>query len=146
MFSTILVAYDGSDHAKSALKVAADLAKIYGAKLHLTHTLQIDTPPIVVGALVAALEPVPTRAQIEKAGEQIIALARSEAKALGVEIDEVHLSAYEPARAILTTAEKIGADLIVLGRRGLGSIGSFALGSVSLSVSHGAKCACLTVL
>ena len=47
MFSTILVSYDGSDHAKKALEIAASLARAYDAELHLSHTPQIDTPTIV---------------------------------------------------------------------------------------------------
>lgn len=146
MFNTILVAYDGSDHAKNALMVAAALAKTYNAKLHLSHTPQVDTPPIVIGAFIAPLERPPTKDQVEKAGAEVVAMATSEAKASGVEITDVHFGTIDPARVILDAAKKIDADLIVLGRRGLGSLGALALGSVSQSVSHGAKCACMTVL
>ena len=146
MFNSILVAYDGSDHAKNALKVAADLTKTYGAQLHLTHTSQVDTPTIVIGSNAAALDTPPTREQIKKAGHIIVEQALAAAKAEGVDIQEVHLGAVEPARVVLAAAAKCNADLIVLGRRGLGSLRAVALGSVSQSVAHGAKCACLTVL
>ncbi|MGC8974272.1 MAG: universal stress protein, partial [Thermoproteus sp.] len=35
MFKRILVAYDGSQHARRALEVAIDLAKKYGAKIYV---------------------------------------------------------------------------------------------------------------
>lgn len=39
MFSDIVVAYDGSDHADAR----CDLAKHYGARLHLSHMPPVDT-------------------------------------------------------------------------------------------------------
>lgn len=146
MFNTILLAYDGSDHAKNALKVAAGLAKTYGATLSVAHTPELDTPPIVIGSFVAPLDTPPSKDQIVKAGQVIVDQAKAEAEAEGVEISEVHLGGVAPAEVILAAAEKDDADLIVLGRRGLGTLGALALGSVSQSVTHRAKCACLTVL
>ena len=146
MFKTILLAYDGSDHAKNALKVAAGLAKTYDAALSLVHTPELDTPPIVIGSFVAPLDTPPSKDQIVKAGQAIVDQAKAEASALGVEITNVHLGGIAPAEVILNAAKKDSSDLIVLGRRGLGTLRSLALGSVSQSVTHGAKCACLTVL
>lgn len=146
MFKTILLAYDGSDHAESALAMAADLVKTHGAALHLVHTPEVDTPPIVIGSYVSLLEHPPTQEQINEAGQHIADKATAAVQALGVEMAGVHLGAGAPAAFILETAEKVDADLIVLGRRGLGSIGALALGSVSQAVAHGATCACLTVI
>ncbi|WP_370402362.1 universal stress protein [Sulfitobacter sp. JB4-11] len=146
MFHTILVAYDGSDHAQHALKTAAGLAKIHGAALHLVHTPQIDSPHIVIGAFISQLEHPPTAEQIEAAGKHITDKAVQEVKAEGVNVSGIHISNDSPAPFILDTAQKTQADLIVLGRRGLGSLTALALGSVSQAVSHGAKCACLTVI
>ncbi|MDF1728312.1 MAG: universal stress protein [Sulfitobacter sp.] len=146
MFKKILVAYDGSEHAERALEVAADLAKNQGAALHLAHVPQIDMPPIVLGAYVAQLDAPPTDEQVQAAGQKLVEKASATAKVHGVPIEEVHLSRGAPADHVLRTAEKIDADLIVAGRRGLGAVGSLALGSVSLAISHGAKCACLTVI
>ncbi|MEM7491400.1 MAG: universal stress protein [Pseudomonadota bacterium] len=146
MFDTILVSHDGSDHSCHALSRAAELAKILGSDLHLTHTPQMDTPSIVVGALVAPLDRPPSADQIAAAGKHIVDGATRLAADQGVEFAEVHLGAGDPARYTLAVARRIDADLIVLGRRGLGAVGSLALGSVSQAVSHGATCACLTVL
>lgn len=145
MFNTILLAYDGSEHAQNALKAAAELAKTHIAALHVVHTPQVDTPPIVIGSYVSILEVPPTPEQIKEAGQHISDMATAEAKAAGIALTKVHVCAGPPARNILDTAEAIDADLIVMGRRGLGAFGALALGSVSLSVAHGAKCACLTV-
>lgn len=146
MFDTILVAYDGSDHAQNALKTAAGLAKSQNAAVHLVHVPQIDSPGVVLGPFVSGVPASPTQAQIEEAGQKMVEKAQAEAEAEGVTLSKVHLGRGVPADFTLATAEKIGADLIVLGRRGLGSLGALALGSVSQSVAHGAKCACLTVV
>lgn len=146
MFNTILLAYDGSDHARNALNAAAELARVHGAKLHLVHTPQVDTPTIVVGAYVSQLDTPPTPEQIQQAGKHVTDQAINEAKALGVAIEEVHLGTGVPANVVLTHAKKIDADLIVMGRRGLGAIRALALGSVSQAIAHGAECACLTVV
>ena len=51
----------------------------------------------------------------------------------------------DPASAILAVAKEADADLIVMGRRGLGDLAGLLLGSVSQKVTHLAECACLTV-
>ncbi|MEM7643318.1 MAG: universal stress protein [Pseudomonadota bacterium] len=146
MFQKILVSYDGSEHARHALASAAELAKALTSELHLSHTPQIDTPSIVVGALVAPLDRPPTAAQIAEAGQHTVDEAKRLAAEHGLDLTSVSLGSGNPARHTLATAKKIDADLIVLGRRGLGAVGSLALGSVSQAVSHGATCACMTVL
>ena len=51
----------------------------------------------------------------------------------------------DPAESILRAAREHGADLIVLGTRGLGRLKGLLLGSVSHKVTHLAECPCLTV-
>jgi nucleotide-binding universal stress UspA family protein len=51
----------------------------------------------------------------------------------------------DPATAILNIASEEQADLIVMGRRGLGDLAGLLLGSVSHNVTQLAECACLTV-
>ena len=51
----------------------------------------------------------------------------------------------DPAAAILNVAQEERADVIVMGRRGLGDLAGLLLGSVSHKVAHLAECACLTV-
>ena len=49
------------------------------------------------------------------------------------------------AEAILRVAEAERVDLIVMGNRGLGTLQSLLVGSVSQTVSHLANCTCITV-
>ena len=56
MIRTILVAVDGSDHAKKALALGSDLAAKYAAKLVLVHALLRDAAPEVIRKLAVRKE------------------------------------------------------------------------------------------
>ena len=51
----------------------------------------------------------------------------------------------QPANRIVEVARELDADMIVLGSRGLGNIGSLLLGSTSQKVAHLAPCTVVTV-
>lgn len=146
MFKTILLAYDGSDHADSALATAAELSVTLDAALHVVHTPQLDSPPIVLGPFVSQIESPPTQAQYDDVAAKMIDRARQGAQAKEAKLAGTHTGRGNPAAKVLDTADEIGADLIVMGRRGLRSVRALALGSVSQEVAHKAKCACLTVV
>jgi len=103
----------------------------------------METTAYAVGA--GAMVVTPSQKELDTAGAKIIDEALAIAKECGQKIAKTHLSHGNAADQILHCAEEWGADLIVMGRRGLGSFGSLVLGSTSLRVSHLAKCACLTV-
>jgi nucleotide-binding universal stress UspA family protein len=52
----------------------------------------------------------------------------------------------QAAEVIVERAKEEGADLIVMGRRGLGSARALLMGSVSHRVAHLCQCPCMTVL
>ena len=136
MFKTILLAYDGSEHAKRAAGVAKAEAEAHGARLIVVH----------------AYEPVPDylgepffeealRRRLERA-EGVL----EEARALtGVPKEDALLLEGVPAEAILQAARAEKADLIVMGTRGLGALGSLFLGSQSQRVGAEAPCPVLPV-
>jgi nucleotide-binding universal stress UspA family protein len=68
----------------------------------------------------------------------------AEVQALAKQTDAVVRSG-SPADEIIRTASELGADLIVMGSRGLGSTRSVLLGSVSDRVLHLAHCPVLVV-
>ncbi len=143
MFKKITVAVDGSDASDKALRMACNLAGKYGAKIHLVHSPQIETTAYALGA--GAMVVTPSQKELDAAGATLIEKAVADAKDCGQKIAKTHLAHGNAADQILHCADEWGADLIVMGRRGLGSFGSLVLGSTSLHVSHLAKCACLTV-
>ena len=88
----------------------------------------------------------PSSKEVEKACDKIVNAAKAIAEQYNLKITQTHVERGDPADHIIACAEGCGADLIVMGRRGLGSIGSLLQGSTSLRVNHLAKCACLSVV
>ncbi len=165
MFKTILVATDGSDHAKRAVGLAADLAKKYQAKLIALHVMGNDPLPdddrhlVEVEfadeikkfpAAVATNEihsiGVPTLIGQHRVkdeilrqliGKHLLQLAEKEIREGGANNVVTVLEKGDPAASIIRVAAENNADLIVLGSRGLGNLGELFLGGVSNRVSHG---------
>ncbi|MEL9990390.1 MAG: universal stress protein [Thermoproteus sp.] len=134
MFKRILVAYDGSQHAKRALEVAIDMAKRYGAKIYVVEV--VDTATI----LGLSMGPVPPDVldSIREKAKADLAEAKAKVQSEGVEVETVMLEG-DPAGAIVDYSERIGADIIVTGSRGLSTIKRVFLGSVSTGVVTHAK-------
>lgn len=148
MFKKIVVGLDGSETSDNALRMACDLAQKYSSEIHVVHTPQPDTVAFAMGAVAGyhAVTSMPSAEEVSKAAEKIV----DSAKAIAAEHDQTVASSHtergEPAHKIVEFAESCGADLIVTGRRGLGSLGALIQGSTSQHVNHHAKCACLSVV
>ncbi|AWR97058.1 universal stress protein [Acidianus sulfidivorans JP7] len=134
MFKHIIIAYDGSSHAKKALDIAIDLAKKYEAKLDI---IEVVDSSIFAGA---GLAPVPADVieSIYNRAKADIEDAKKTAKDKGIEAEGVVLEG-DPATAILEYSNKNNADLIVTGSRGLSSLKRIFLGSVSSRIVQEAK-------
>lgn len=129
-FTKILVGTDFSDPAARALDRAIDLAHRYGAKLHLVHAW--DPPAITYGAIASmALD---VQASYERsAREQLehrVAERVAELRARGTELEST-LAQGVPWEQILEVAERVGADLIVVGTHGRKGLQRALLGSVA---------------
>ncbi len=83
----------------------------------------------------------------ELLAERITERCRKEARKLGVREERINtvIEAGDPAKCIIDVQQRVGADLIVMGSRGLGDLRGLVLGSVSHKLAHLAECACLTV-
>jgi nucleotide-binding universal stress UspA family protein len=133
-FRRILVPLDGSELARRALPLAAELAINTNAELLL---LSIATPPLIVAP--EMVTPVPLYdATLAVRQEQL----RAELGALAAHLAREHIKAtplVEPglaAEAIVDTAEQRGVDLIVMATHGHSGIRRWALGSVADKVLH----------
>jgi nucleotide-binding universal stress UspA family protein len=127
--SRIVVGVDGSEHSYRALAWAAQEAKLRGATLHLIHSWQF--PPPMPDGVGGALH-----VDFDGIAKEII----DEAKAtldhdLLVDTEVANESA---AHALIRASE--GADMVVVGARGLGGFRGLLLGSVSQQVAHHARC------
>jgi nucleotide-binding universal stress UspA family protein len=144
MFNPMVVGTDGSETAREAVRQATDLAKRVGATIHLVSAYE----PVPEGRLREERAQVPddlqwmvnpredVSATLEEAGETI--------REQGVEV-ETHAREGDPADAILDVAEEQGADLIVVGNKGMTGAKRFLLGSVPNKVSHHAPCSVIII-
>ena len=120
----ILIATDGSEPANQALEVAIELAKETGAALHVLSV----RPPRIAGRAGAG----PAILEVEELhGPEHIADAAVEvARSAGVEATP-HTVHGDVVDSIAATATTLGADLLVVGSRGLGPLSGAVLGSVA---------------
>jgi len=147
MVSNVLVAVDGSDHSDRAVAFAADFAVKYGSALTILNVVSYaSTVPLSLGAY-AELEGLYTesRSILESAGQEIVDQAAKTAREAGVSTVNTLVELGSPAKTICETAEKVSAEVIVMGRRGLGDLSGWFLGSVSNRVAHTADCTVITV-
>jgi nucleotide-binding universal stress UspA family protein len=143
MFESMLVATDGSETAGEAVSQAADLAAGTAARVHVMTAYQ------PLRARVSTGRPVdPEQGQWQLAQDSWADTVLDDACAVmrlrGVEA-EPHARKGDPADAIIDLAEELGADLIVVGNKGLTGARRFLLGSVPDKVSHHAPCSVLIV-
>ena len=173
MIKTIIVPTDGSDHANRAVDMAGEIAAKFGARvvilqalLHHTSTSDLRAIAQEIGAsdtvikkldelesaifeaAAAAYAPVPIPVPpdiLRQLGDMIATRARQAVEQKGVKDVVTQVVDGNPAENIIAAAEHEKADLIVMGRRGLGNVTGMLMGSISHKVSHMADCACLTV-
>jgi nucleotide-binding universal stress UspA family protein len=141
MFSSIVVGTDGSDTARQAVIQAAEMARATGAKL------------LIVSAYTPVAARVATGDDPEAADwnigsdvlvEGVLSDATSASAASGVTV-ETRAVRGDAADALIEVAEADGADLIVVGNKGMTGARRFLLGSVPNKVSHHAPCSVLIV-
>jgi len=136
---TVLVATDGSACAKVALTLAATIPWPEGSVIHLVSAVERSSAVYVPSAVGAVADPVerevPLIGGIIDELELIAAPLRDKGAAV-----ETHVLVGRPATAIVDEAETVRADVIIVGSRGHGTIGSMVLGSVSAEVADHAHC------
>jgi len=124
MFTRILHANDGSEHAFNALKLALLIAKNDAAELHMVS--------------------------VEESGDSItrfdetLQQARSLAEESHVEL-RTHVLAGHPVQKVIKLASELKADLIVVGASGHSSLYDRMIGSRAQRILYHAICPVLIV-
>jgi nucleotide-binding universal stress UspA family protein len=144
MFTKILAGYDQSTHARAALAQAVDIACTQNATLTVltSYSTFLAWPGVGLGALTQSIY------------DDLVAASRAEGQAA---LDDAvkrlpdgmtaatRLVDAPAAEAILREVSEGRYDLIVLGSRGRGDVGSMFLGSVSHRVLHSSRIPVLVV-
>jgi nucleotide-binding universal stress UspA family protein len=136
MFKSIVVGTDGSETADEAVDLAITLARESGATLHIVNAYRTTAG---AGQLAAAGAPVPGNTALgdalgAEASQQLLEGVASRASGVDVQIHSVNDS---PPEAVLDVAEKVDADLIVVGNKGMERR---VFGSVPNSIARKAPC------
>jgi len=144
MFRSIVVGTDGSSTAGEAVREAIELAKELGATIELVSAYE----PISNQRLREEARQVPADMQwMVNPREDVDATLREaadQAENVGVKVN-TYAREGDPADAILDVAEERGADLVVVGNKGMTGAKRFLLGSVPNKVSHHAPCSVLII-
>ena len=144
MFTRIVVGTDGSDTAAEAVRQAVDLAKLSGAQLSIVSAYE----PISKRRIEGEQQGAPADVQHEIGPREDVNLvldgAAAAAKREGLDV-QTHPVEGGPSDALLSVAEETGADLIVVGNKGMTGAKRFLLGSVPNNVSHHAPCSVMIV-
>lgn len=148
MFTKIVIGLDGSETSERAVHLGCDLAEKYDAEIHLVHTPQPETVAYAMGAVSGfhAATTMPSATDVTAAGTKVLDAGKAIVAECGQRVTQTHLQLGDPAHVMVDYAEECGADLIVLGRRGVGALSALVLGSTTQRVNHLAKCACLSVM
>jgi nucleotide-binding universal stress UspA family protein len=173
MFKKILLATDGSVHAKKAAAVAADLAATYRARLTIINVLPSSLSLEEIGKMPQAkrlsrqvrreilnIRNMLSRAHSDEAIFHVVPAFQSVRRDLSRQIlDEAEQVARakkvrsisrisadgDAAASIIDGARRLKSDLVVLGARGLGNFSAVMFGSVSRKVANAVKCPTLVV-
>jgi nucleotide-binding universal stress UspA family protein len=142
MYQRIVVGTDGSPSAEIAVRHALRLAKATGATVHVVTAWERLPALALTGAAM-----VPTTPVVEDDGSWVRELHEKLRDMASIQDVPCEVHAVEepsPAHALLSQAEELDADLIVVGNKGMhGLRGHFA--SVPNTVAHKAECAVLVV-
>ena len=138
---TILTPSDFSADAERAIETATTLARSYGATLHLLHVVQ---PPIQPVGPEMAVAPVEFWRELHAAAAKRLARTKQKIDAAGVRC-ELEVVDDIPGFAIAAAAERVHADLVVMGSRGLTGLKHVVLGSVAERTVRYSKCPVLIV-
>ncbi|HKL04941.1 MAG TPA: universal stress protein [Roseovarius sp.] len=174
MTSHILVATDGSEVAENAVDLAAELAAKFDVPLTIGHILHFGRPPEELARMAHVehlVETVRDKSGVDfpnvpdsmiklfddsrpgedsarivtLIGDEILKRGAERAKELGASQVSTRSGQGDTADAILDMAEDVGADMIVIGHRGLGRMRRMMIGSIAQKVVQQADCTVVSV-
>ena len=175
MIKKVLIATDGSSHAKKAVELGSDIAAKYGAEIILVHVLlrghlsdnlrhMVDVEyqaaeanrPLrdAIAAIPEARFPAAgllpkdletTERALQAVAENVLADAERIASERGVSKISTQIEDGDPASRILEVAQDANVDMIISGARGLSDLKALLVGSVSHKLTNMAPMTCVTV-
>jgi nucleotide-binding universal stress UspA family protein len=137
MFNVVLVGADGSATARRAVEAAAEMASISQGALHIVTCY--DPKSYASSGLPSEFEHINSEGDVDALLQTLSFIGKNR------DLEPVlHAATGDPSEVIIQRAEAVGADLVVVGNRGMKGVRR-VLGSVPNSVAHGAPCSVLIV-
>jgi len=140
----ILVATDFGPAADNALRYGEQLAREFGARLHVLHAVPNVYATSMDGYGYAAV-PAQVQEDLETAARRHMRERVSEEDRQDLRARTTIVTHNSPALAIVDYAKRQAIDLIVLGTHGRGAFAHMLLGNVAERVVRIAPCPVLTV-
>lgn len=138
----IVAAIDLSDNSKYVAEKAAEMAEIVGADVIVLTVIEV--PSLVASEGEMGMTSISgEEKRITEYHKQLI--DRYFAGSTGILVESMILYGGDVGDKICELVEKVDADLVVIGSRGLGKIQSILLGSVSEKVLKKCRCSVLVV-
>lgn len=140
----ILVATDFSDCSSSALDYGRDMARRFGARLHVIHNVEIMPPDLAgMGGFVAAVPQL--QADLEQAARHQLEATVTDDDRREMGATTALVTGETTSHAIIDYAAESGIDLIVIGTHGRRGLSHVVMGSVAEKIVRTAPCPVLTV-
>ena len=137
----ILLPVDGSATSLQAVRQALQMIQ---DGLRASLVLANVQEPATLYEMLLAHDPEVIEQVSAKAGLHLLEPARALVRAAGVE-HEIEVASGDPAHTLIDILENFGCDMVVMGARGMGTLRSALLGSVSHEVLHAAQVPVLIV-
>ncbi len=146
MVSKLLIAVDGSAHSRMAVSLGSKIAAALHADVILLHVVWKEKVPKAMVDFASTEQIRGTDIdRLMNAAQKYFDHEAEIARKAGVKNVSVQVERGPIARTIIATTKQTGADMIVLGSRGLGDMEGLLRGGVSHRVEILAKCPVLVV-
>ena len=133
MYHHLLIAYDGSEIAQTALRQGIELAKIHNASLTVV-TVTEPWHAFSAGETTVSFPIDEYETNVAKWADDVLAEARRMAAEAGIDCRTIHVDNKYPAEGILETAALQNCDLIVMSSHGHRGLTRLLLGSQATQV------------
>jgi nucleotide-binding universal stress UspA family protein len=131
----ILLATDGSEDARGATEAAVDLAGRSNSELHVMHVWH-DVPGFAHAFV---------KRELKRQGQEVLDEQVKKIEASGVTVTQAHLRGGRTSDEVIKLSEELEVGLLVVGSRGLGTVGRILMGSHSEEIVHHAHVPVLVV-
>ena len=144
-FRKVVAAFDGSKDSVKAVQLAASLASKYGAELTVVHVYNSPAMAFAGGPGMPMPDYTELEAASKDAGKSVLSRGVQLASQGGAKARGELMEASSVVEALVSFASDEGADLIVVGTRGMTGFKKLVLGSVSTGLVSHAHCPVLVV-